>query len=85
MKANHTVFQTPRFRLLTEDQLEEIHLAALEILRRTGVDVLEEEACDLLRKTGAGFDGFRARIPPHLVEWAIRTAPSRVVLCDSRQ
>jgi trimethylamine--corrinoid protein Co-methyltransferase len=84
MKANHTLRQTPRFRLLSRDQLEEIHLAALEILRRTGVDVLEEEACDLLRKAGAGLDGCRARIPPHLVEWAIRTAPSRVVLCDSR-
>lgn len=76
--------QTPRFRLLSEDQLEAIHLAALEILRRTGVDVLEEEARDLLRKAGVGFDGLRARIPPHLVEWAIRVAPSRVVLCDSR-
>jgi trimethylamine--corrinoid protein Co-methyltransferase len=69
---------------LSEDQLEAIHLAGLEILRRTGVDVLEEEARDLLRKAGAGFDDRRARIPPHLIEWAIRVAPSRVVLCDSR-
>jgi trimethylamine---corrinoid protein Co-methyltransferase len=84
MRINSTTLQTARFRLLSDSQLEELHLAALEILRRTGVDVLEEEARQLLRKAGADLDGVRVRIPSHLVEWAIRTAPSRVVLCDSR-
>jgi trimethylamine--corrinoid protein Co-methyltransferase len=27
-------------------------------------------------------DGERVRIPPHLIDWAIDAAPSRVVLCD---
>ncbi|MGD2148277.1 MAG: trimethylamine methyltransferase family protein [Anaerolineae bacterium] len=84
MKGNSTLHRTPSFRLLSEDQLEEIHLAGLEILRRTGVDVLEEEARELLKRAGASLDGLRARIPPHLVEWAIQVAPSRIVLCDSR-
>jgi trimethylamine--corrinoid protein Co-methyltransferase len=70
--------------MLTDDQLEGIHFAALEILRRTGVDVLEEEARQLLKGAGVILEGVRARIPHHLVEWAARTAPSCVALCDSR-
>ncbi|HEY86068.1 MAG TPA: trimethylamine methyltransferase, partial [Chloroflexi bacterium] len=76
--------QKPQFRLLSDAQLEAIHNAALEILRRTGVSVHEPQALDLLKKAGADVKGDRVRIQPHLVEWAIRTAPSRVVLCDSR-
>jgi len=82
MRANDILHQTPRFQLLSEAQLERVHWAALEVLRRTGVNVLVEEARELLKKAGAKVDGVRARLPSHLVEWAIRTAPSRVVLCD---
>jgi trimethylamine--corrinoid protein Co-methyltransferase len=84
MKTGSTVLQTPRFRLLSDDQLEEIYFAAQEILRRTGVDVLEPEARDLFKSAGVPFDGVRARIPPHLLEWAVRSAPSRVILSGSR-
>lgn len=34
--ANFLAYQTPQFALLSKDQLEEIHLAALEVLRCTG-------------------------------------------------
>ena len=84
MRTGSTMIQTARFRLLSDDQLEEIYFAAQEILRRSGVDILEPEARDLLESAGVPLDGVRARIPPHLVAWAVRTAPSRVVLCDSR-
>jgi trimethylamine--corrinoid protein Co-methyltransferase len=62
--------------------LEELHLAALEILRRTGVDVLVEEARHLFQDAGAKLDGYRVRIPSDLIEWALQRAPSRIVLCD---
>jgi trimethylamine---corrinoid protein Co-methyltransferase len=73
---------SPGIQLLTEDQKKEIHSATLELLRRTGVDVLIPEVRDLLKKAGCWMDGERVRIPSHLIEWAIRTAPNRVVLCD---
>lgn len=82
MTANYAAFMTPQFRVLSDDQLEKIHLASLEILRRTGVDVLAREARDLLDAAGAVVQDTRVRIPAHLVEWAIRVAPSRVVLCS---
>ena len=76
------VLRTPQFRVLSDDQLEKIHLASLEILRRTGVEMLVEEARELLKSAGAHVERTRVRIPAHLIEWAIRVAPSRVVLCD---
>ena len=82
MRGNYAIQSTPQFRLLSDGQLETLHFAALEILRRTGVDVLDADALELLRKAGAKIDGQRARIPAHLVEWAIRAAPSSITICN---
>ena len=81
MQNNTTFLRTPQFKVLTDDQLKRIHLASLEILRRTGVEMLHEEGRELLRTRGATIDGTRVRIPADLVEWALQVAPSRVVLC----
>jgi trimethylamine--corrinoid protein Co-methyltransferase len=68
--------------MLGSDQCETIHLASLEILRRTGVRVYHEEALALLRQADALItDGNLVRLPPALVEWALEQAPPRVVLC----
>jgi trimethylamine--corrinoid protein Co-methyltransferase len=82
INSNFSAQVTPGMRLLSEDQKGDIHSATLELLRRTGVDVLIPEARDLLKKAGCWVDGKRVRIPPNLIEWAIRSAPGRVVLCD---
>jgi len=68
--------------ILTEDELEEIHLGTLEVLARTGVWMEDEKALDLMAEAGASVDREtkRVRIPPHVVEEAIRTAPSKVIL-----
>ncbi|MBL7161242.1 MAG: trimethylamine methyltransferase family protein [Anaerolineales bacterium] len=73
---------SPGIKLLSDDQKQEIHGATLELLRRTGVNVLVPEVRELLKKAGCWLDGERVRIPSHLIEWAIRSAPTRVVLCD---
>ena len=82
IRSNFKVNMTPQFRVLSDDQIEEIHLATLEVLRRTGVVVKEPEGRELLKKAGCWVDGERVRIPAHLIEWAIRMTPPRVVLCD---
>ena len=82
MRSNYTVNVTPRFQVFSADQVDEMHYGTLEVLRRTGVKVLVAEAREMLKKAGCWIDGEIVRFPPHLVEWAIRTAPSRVVLCD---
>jgi trimethylamine--corrinoid protein Co-methyltransferase len=67
--------------MLTDAQLEEVHQASLEILRRTGVRVYEPEARKLLLEAGCVVtDEDLVRIPPAVVEGALESAPSRIVL-----
>ena len=72
----------PQLTMLSREQCDTVHRAALEILRRTGVRVFHQEALALLRETDAVIsDGNLVRFPPGLVEWALAQAPSRVALC----
>jgi trimethylamine--corrinoid protein Co-methyltransferase len=72
----------PRLNILNDDQLERLHMSTLEVLRRTGVDVKEAKALEILKKGGCCVDGERVRIPEHLVEWALGCSPPRVCMCD---
>ncbi|MGZ4199215.1 MAG: trimethylamine methyltransferase family protein [Thermoleophilia bacterium] len=69
--------------VFTESELEDIHLATLEVLERTGVFVEADEAIDLFADGGCLVDreSHIVRIPPYVVEDAIRSAPSKFVLC----
>jgi trimethylamine--corrinoid protein Co-methyltransferase len=83
LQSNYTSMDTPHFRKLSDDQVERLHHASLEILDRTGVRLFEPEALELLKQKGIQVeDGNRVRIPPGLVEWALSVAPKRTVLCD---
>ncbi|WP_227765236.1 trimethylamine methyltransferase family protein [Zhaonella formicivorans] len=76
-------FNTSKFQTLTQEQMQEIHSASLSILEDIGTVVHHDEAIALLKKAGAYVEnGSRVYIPSSLVEWAIRTAPSRVVIYD---
>jgi trimethylamine--corrinoid protein Co-methyltransferase len=71
----------PGYRLLTEDQIQEIHLATLEILETVGVRVRHAEAVEMLRAAGGRVkDGDIVQIPNWLVEECIRSAPSRITI-----
>lgn len=71
----------PKLRMLTEMQIKKIHSASLRILEETGVVFHEPEAVELLHGAGAKVEGKnRVRIPPYLVEEAIRSAPKRVTI-----
>ncbi len=78
-----TTRRSPYFRKLSDDQLQRIHNASLEILERTGVYLHDDEAIDLLKQAGISpsADG-RIRIPSYRVEWALNLAPKRITLCD---
>jgi trimethylamine--corrinoid protein Co-methyltransferase len=72
-----------RLNVFTPDEVEDVHLATLEVLQRTGVFVEHEEARQLFAEGGCEIDDERriVKIPPHVVEDAIRSAPSKLVLC----
>ncbi|OQY52884.1 MAG: hypothetical protein B6230_01765 [Desulfobacteraceae bacterium 4572_89] len=68
--------------ILTEDELDEIHYGTLEVLNETGIFVEDEDALDLFEEGGAivNRDTKIVKIPPVMVEDAIRSAPPKVVL-----
>jgi len=64
--------------VLTEDELHEIHLGTLEILKTTGLFVESEEAREIFRIGGALVNETNKVVtfPPWLVEDAIHSAPA---------
>ena len=65
--------------ILTDDELQEIHYGTLEVLNETGVFVDDEAALDCFAEGGAIVDRDTkiVRIPPHVVEDAIRVCTSK--------
>lgn len=80
MDVNYHDRQTPRFHVLSDLQAETLYLATLECLQRTGVEVGNEEARELLAAAGARLEGSRVYIPPVLVEDAIAATPRSFTL-----
>jgi hypothetical protein len=82
MKEPFHPLALPHLKMFDQAQCEQIHLASLEVLRRTGVRVHQDEALDLLKGAGAHVsDDNLVKIPASLVEWALKQAPSRIGLC----
>jgi len=81
-QTNVSTLTAPFYRGMTDEQCRQIHCASLEILERTGTQLYYQPALDLLKKAGCFVGGNRVRIPAHLVEWALRTAPSRIMIYD---
>jgi trimethylamine---corrinoid protein Co-methyltransferase len=68
--------------LVSRDELESIHQAALEVLKEIGIDFLHDEARAMLKGAGADVDpaSRRVRFDPALVEAHIGLAPKEFVL-----
>jgi len=69
--------------VFTDAEMDDIHLASLEILERTGVWVEADDALDIYADGGCQVDRETrvVRIPPHLVEDSIRSCPPKNLLC----
>jgi trimethylamine--corrinoid protein Co-methyltransferase len=89
MRANYQVNITPQFRVLAEDQIEEIFHAALDVLERVGTRVYGREALDLLAEAGClvgqetvaqDTPSARAYIPAWLAEQMLASTPSRITI-----
>ncbi len=75
MRANQINNRSVRFRLLSDEDLEELCRSALHLLEHTGLDVHNEEAREVLARAGAWVEGTRVRIPAYVVERALETTP----------
>ncbi|MCP4623231.1 MAG: hypothetical protein GY850_06830 [bacterium] len=83
-QTNVTSITGPHYRAMSDDQCRILHRASLDVLERTGVWVNYQPALDLLKKAGCLVQDNRVRFPSHLVEWALRTAPSRLTLYNRK-
>ncbi|MDW7730584.1 MAG: trimethylamine methyltransferase family protein [Bacillota bacterium] len=81
-RSNYITNSSLYFQVFTEEQCKEIHSATLEVLERVGAEIKLPEAVALLKDAGAYVEGTRVKFPPALIEKCIRSAPSRVVLCN---
>lgn len=81
MRANYQVNITPQFRVLTDDQIEEIVQASLDVLGRVGTRIHAEAGLELLEAAGCSVsEGNLVRIPAWMVQDALTTTPHRIVV-----
>lgn len=76
-------FKQPRMRYeptraVSDDELEAIHQASLNVLANTGIEFLHPEARSLLHKAGADVneETFRVRFDPEMIAEYVSKAPS---------
>jgi trimethylamine--corrinoid protein Co-methyltransferase len=73
----------PNYRILKEEQINEIHAASLEVLETVGVRIDAPEGVQLLHDEGCRVkDGNVVQITSEIVERCIRSAPSQITIFD---
>ncbi|MDY6796862.1 MAG: trimethylamine methyltransferase family protein [Actinomycetota bacterium] len=72
-----------RYRPLSEEDINDIHLTSLRVLAEVGVKIPDRKTGEILEEAGATVeaDGDTARIPGEAVMRAIERAPSSITLC----
>ena len=75
----------PQYKLLSEEQIKQLHLASLEILADIGVQISHEEGLKLLeRKECIIEDNNIVRIPNWLVEECMKSVPPQVIIYNRK-
>ena len=74
--------KTARFEVLSQDEVERIHAASMEILAEVGIKVNYKKARDIFREAGANVDEETqaVKLPEKLVRWAVDQAPKQFSL-----
>ncbi len=75
----------PRLKVLSREQVLAIHTAALEILEKTGFRMEHPDALKMLADAGCRVsDDNWVRMPGHLAEQALKSAPRQIALHDQK-
>ena len=78
MRTNYRANSGVRFRMLSDDQLQELFDGVLHVLEYVGLEVKHDQAREILEKAGAWVDGDRVRLPSHMVKDALAKALRRL-------
>jgi trimethylamine--corrinoid protein Co-methyltransferase len=84
-KTNYEVNATPKFQVLSEEEIEAIYFAALRVLYETGVRVYDKEGVEVAHSGGAIVedtteDSSLVKMPPWMVDKARATLPRKVTV-----
>lgn len=82
--SNKDLYFRPKLRVINDEQIEQIHLASLEILERVGIRMSHPEGVEILESAGAKVDGDIVRIPSWMVKDALGKVPNRLVLANQQ-
>jgi trimethylamine--corrinoid protein Co-methyltransferase len=74
-----------QYKPLSDEDVTKIHETSLRILEEIGVKVGLEEALNVFKKNGAKVNGEIVRIPPSLVEQALRLVPHRFLMAGREE
>ena len=76
----------PQMKMLTEEQIHDVHEYTMTLLETTGVRVDSPSAVEMLEKRVGrlNVEGRTVRMPREVVEWAIKSAPRRIQIYDRR-
>jgi len=70
------------FRVLSDDQIEEIKRAAFEVMSKVGFRVHHEGARKMLKQAGATVSGDIVKVPEHLINACLSTVPKGWTIYD---
>jgi trimethylamine--corrinoid protein Co-methyltransferase len=68
------------FRVLTDADIDAIHIASLRVLAETGINLTQPQACEILAGAGATIEKDRVLLPPGMVEREVARSTTRVHL-----
>lgn len=67
----------PVYELLSEEGIERLHEASMQVLAEIGIDFYDEETLDILRQHGATVNGDSVTFEPGLIEEYVAKAPGQ--------
>jgi len=75
------------FKVLSESDIEAIHEATVNLLEKTGIRIHNKRARQIYASHGAEVDNGNqiVKIPRGMVEDAIDSTPSRIILCGREE
>ena len=80
IKLDQKFNRPPYLEILSQEQIYAIHSASLEILERIGMKCANQVALKIFQEGGAYVDGDRVKFPSVMVEQALKSAPSRILI-----
>src|SRR6056297_2580025 len=82
VRSRYNINASVNFQSLSEEERSRIYYSALEVLESTGVKIFDEESRKIFAENGCWVEDELVKIPIGLADWAVNTAPSKILLYD---